>query len=144
MTALLINFSYLGTYASLLGGMCILLIVGMLDDLLDIRALYKLTAQVLVATIMVLVKRVGSSSTWIDIRGGGRQNRTWSVFDSVHHRLRRISDQRDQHVGRPGWAGRRYRNVHSADAGAAGLVEWRADIAGGGLPGCLPPRCSVF
>jgi len=55
MTALLINFSYLGTYASLLGGMCILLIVGMLDDLLDIRALYKLTAQVLVATIMVLV-----------------------------------------------------------------------------------------
>ncbi len=53
--AMLLNHSLFGPYASLLGGMGILLLVGLLDDLVDIRALYKLAAQVLVATLMVLV-----------------------------------------------------------------------------------------
>ena len=48
-----VNLGNLIDYTSLLLGMSLLLAVGILDDLLDLRALVKLAAQVLVATITV-------------------------------------------------------------------------------------------
>ncbi|MFU8832892.1 MAG: MraY family glycosyltransferase, partial [Wenzhouxiangella sp.] len=51
--AVFFNFSQFGTYWTLFAGMSVLLAVGMLDDLFDIRAVYKLVAQIIVATLMV-------------------------------------------------------------------------------------------
>jgi UDP-GlcNAc:undecaprenyl-phosphate GlcNAc-1-phosphate transferase len=50
---MLFNLGYIGSYWTLLAGMAVLLVIGLLDDLMDIRALYKLIAQVTVASLMV-------------------------------------------------------------------------------------------
>ena len=53
LTAALLNTGYLADYLSLLVGMTVLLFVGLLDDLIDLRAAIKLTIQMAVATLVV-------------------------------------------------------------------------------------------
>ncbi len=54
LAALLLGAGHLSNYAGLLGGMAVLLAVGVVDDLIDIRALFKLGIQIAVATTVVL------------------------------------------------------------------------------------------
>jgi UDP-GlcNAc:undecaprenyl-phosphate GlcNAc-1-phosphate transferase len=54
MTALLLGVGHLGNHAGLLLGMTILLIAGVVDDLIDLRALHKLVIQITVTTIVVI------------------------------------------------------------------------------------------
>ncbi len=55
LPAFLLNGPFLAPYATLASGMLFLLVVGLLDDFVDIRALLKLVCQVAVATAMVLI-----------------------------------------------------------------------------------------
>ncbi len=54
LAAMLFDMGELTNYLGLLVGMSVLLIVGVLDDLLDLRAAFKLIIQVLVTTTVVL------------------------------------------------------------------------------------------
>lgn len=54
LATMLFDLGQVGNYLGLLVGMSVLLIVGILDDLVDIRALYKLIIQVAVAGFVVL------------------------------------------------------------------------------------------
>ena len=49
----LVNIAHFTPFITLIAGMAILLIAGLLDDLLDVRALYRLLIQIAVATLMV-------------------------------------------------------------------------------------------
>ncbi len=52
---LLIHAGDISEYAGLFAGMGIMLLIGVLDDILDLRALTKLIAQIIVATLVVVV-----------------------------------------------------------------------------------------
>jgi len=59
LTALLINPSYFLPYASLIAGMASLLCIGLLDDLIDLRAMTKLIGQLAIAVAVVYFGDMG-------------------------------------------------------------------------------------
>jgi UDP-GlcNAc:undecaprenyl-phosphate GlcNAc-1-phosphate transferase len=54
LAALLVGVGHFGNHAGLVIGMTVLLIAGVVDDLIDLRALFKLLIQVTVATVVVI------------------------------------------------------------------------------------------
>jgi len=55
MATTLIHAEYISEYGSLFFGMLVMLMIGVLDDILDLRAAVKLIAQIIVATLTVVV-----------------------------------------------------------------------------------------
>jgi len=85
IVALSIQWVWLPSLASLLLGMLIMLAVGVADDLFDIRPLYKLLSQILVATVFVLLSgleviHMGQIfGTWIGPIGMGPFSEVFTV-----------------------------------------------------------------
>ncbi|MEN1727383.1 MAG: MraY family glycosyltransferase [Pseudomonadota bacterium] len=85
LAALIFQWSWLPSLASLLMGMGVMLAVGLTDDLIDVRPLYRLAWQVLAATVFVLfsgleVIQMGQLfGTWVGPIGMGPFSEVFTV-----------------------------------------------------------------
>jgi UDP-GlcNAc:undecaprenyl-phosphate/decaprenyl-phosphate GlcNAc-1-phosphate transferase len=71
MATILIHAGDISEYSGLFAGMAIMLLIGVLDDIFDLRAVIKLIAQIIVASLVVIL-------------GGLEINQIGPVFGSAH------------------------------------------------------------